>query len=514
LPVQAIVATLADHSFLGLPHFMPLRRSVTLALLMVLALGGCTSQDKKAANAAASAEMALRQGRNAEALRSIRVALAARDDVSDYWLLLGRIDTALNDMQGAFTAYENVIQLDRGNVEALRLLCQLGLNVGAPDKVDKYADQLLLLTPDDGLPIVMKGGAALLRGDAGTAEQLAEQVLKKNPQDIGALILKARVFASRGNFTEAASFIENSGVASADDGPRLSYLKELYFRASDRPHYQLTLQRLAVAKPKDATAQLDYADMLFQTGQGAAANAVIDKLMRIHPDDLNVAADILDVWLKQGPDALPVQEIGARAAKVSLEMKSAYAQFANETGHPEIAAAILAGNVSDAPPTMENSDAKAALAYAIALQRRRADGIGRLNEILSVDPAHPRALLARARLLASSGDLKGAISDARRVVSDDQRNVTARLALVDILIENGDADLAESSLREGVRAVPDDPRLASRLITILLGRGDQTRALDALRGLMRAAPVSLRALRLQATLDPKGTATAARDTMM
>jgi cytochrome c-type biogenesis protein CcmH/NrfG len=122
------------------------------SVLMAIVLSSCSHPDRAAANAATDAETAFQQGRNAVALRSIHAALAIRDDVSDYWLLLGRISTAEKDLPGAFTAYENVIKLDRGNVEALRLLCQLGLTVKAPDKVDKYADQLLLLTPGDPLP--------------------------------------------------------------------------------------------------------------------------------------------------------------------------------------------------------------------------------------------------------------------------------------------------------------------------------------------------------------------------
>ncbi|MDB5577980.1 MAG: hypothetical protein JWR80_3156 [Bradyrhizobium sp.] len=481
---------------------MPSRRRGTKVLLMALALAGCTSRDKTAAGAAADAETAFQQGRNSVALRSIHEALAARDDVSDYWLLLGRISAATNDLPGAFNAYENVIELDRGNVEALRLLCQLGLSVKAPDKVDKYADQLLLLTPGDPIPLVMKGGAALQRGDGNAALAFAEQVLAKNPQDNGALILKGRVLASRGDFAGAASFIDSTLIGGNDDSARLAFLKELYVQAGDRPHYELIVKLLAAGKPGDADRQLDYADMLYQMGQASTANAVIVIQMRRHPNDIGVSSKILDVWLKQGPAALSPQQITSQAANVSLEMKAAYAQFANEIGHPALAIAIIPPDVGNAQPSIANADAMAAAAFASGLQGHRADAMGRLDEILAVDEAHPGALLARARLKAIGKDLGGAITDVRRVVADDARNVTARLALVDFLISHGDADLALGALREGVRAMPDEPRLASRLTDVLLKRGDQAAAMDVLHNLVRAAPVSLRALRLRAALDP------------
>ena len=478
------------------------RKIELLICLLVLALAGCASRDTQAADAASEAQAALQMGRNTDALRSIHKALEARDDVSEYWLLLGRIDTATDDLTGAFSAYENALGLDHGNVEALRLLCQLGLTVRAPDKVDKYADQLLLMNPGDTMPLVMKGRAALERDDPTTALQFAEQVLAKAPQDNDALILKGQVMAARKDFAGAAKFIEGAAISEGDEAPRLLFLKDLYSQAHDRPHYQWTLQRLAAAKADDPAIQLDYADMLYQTGQTIAANTVITRIMRLRPNDIGVAANILDIWLKQGPDVLSLPQIPIQAANVSMEMQAAYAQFANEIGHPEIAKAILEQRLTDSSVTIANADAKAALAYAIGLQGHRADAISRLSDVLEFDPSQPRALLDRARLRSADKDFTGATEDARHAIAQDPRNATARMALADILFANGEAGLAESTLREGVRAMPEDCRLAARLAKFLLQQGKREQANSLLRDLTRATPVSLRASRLRLALDP------------
>ena len=478
-------------------------RSTSIVVILALMLMGCSwfdTRDARAASAASDASIAFQQGRNAAALKAIHAALAARDDVSDYWLLLGRISTASHDLAGAFDAYENVIELDRANVEALRLLCQLGLSIKAPDKVDKYADQLLLLTPEDPLPLVMKGGAALQRGDSSAAMKFADQVLATNSQDRDAQILKGRVLASRGQVAAAATYVEGV-VAGGDDGPRLTFLMQLYQKAGDRPNYQRTVARLASVKPDDADLQLAYADMLYQTERPAAANEVIVAQTSKHPNDVGVAAKIVNSWLKQGADALTSSQIITQAARASLEMKSAYAQFADETGRPQLATAIL-GSIGDVGVSAPNSDAKVAHAYALILQGQFAKGVRQLDDVLAFDPTHPGALLARARLKRLQSDLSGAIADARQVIADDPQNVAARLVLVDSLFAHGDVDLGLDTLREGVRAVPDDVRMASRLTIFLLARGQKGEAMDVLRNLVRAAPTNLRAARLRASLDP------------
>lgn len=483
-----------QHKRKYIPAFLPV-------FVIACALAGCSSPDKTAAKAASEADIALQQGRTQDALRLAHEAVAARDDVSDYWLLLGRVSMMAADYGGAFNAYESVIQLDRGNVEALRLLCQLGLSVRQPDKVDKYADQLMLLTPGDILPLVMKGGAALQRGDKDKAMGFADQVLAKQPSDLGALILKARVLASRAHFKEAAALIEGSLNGNADTTPRLTFLKDLYGQAFDRPNYSATLKRLAAATPDDFDIQLEYADLLYQDGQQAAANQVLRAVMEKRPTDIALAETILELWLTQGAAAMPVGTIASQAASVSLEMKSTYAQYANELGRPDIAVAILNG-ATEGPVSSDNADAKVALAYAIGLQGKRAEAIARLNEIIAFDPNQPRALIARARFYAKDGKTTDAITDARSVVTGDPQNATARLALVDVLTARGDLDLALVALREGVRAIPADTRLNARLARTLIAGGRRDAANDALRDMTRAAPNNLRAQRLRLSIDP------------
>lgn len=486
-------------------------RTLVSACLLVMALSACNSNDVTAADAAAQAQLELQQGRLADSSRSIHKAISIHDDVSEYWITLGKINAETQDYAGAFTAYENGIGLDRGNVDTLHALCQLGIAAGFPDRVDKYADELLLMNPGDAVAIVAKGQSALARGDQSSALKYAEQVLATAPQDSSAQILKARVLAARGSFADAATFIEATLGAGGDDSSKLVYLKGLYTEARDRDHYQLTVKRLAEAKPKDPAIQIDYADMLYQTGQIEAANAVILKIVHAQPNSIAVAASILDTWLKEGSNAITLAQIQAQSASASLQMKAAYAQFASEVGHPEMANGILASALQDKPITSDNTDAQSALAYARGLMGQRPTAIARLSEIVAFDSSQPRALLARARLYLIDKDFGHAIEDARNAVAQDPKNASARLTLAGALSAHGDKALAESALREGVQLLPADTRLAARLAALLDAKGQRSLASEVLRDLTRASPVSLRALRLQQTLDPasatKGAAT-------
>ena len=470
------------------------------SLLLAGTVGGCASKDDRAAAAAAAAETDFQQGNLVSARRNIQTAIGIRDDVSDYWLTLAHIAMSARDFPGAFDAYENVYQLDRGNLEALRQLCQLGLNVRQPDKVDRYADQLLVINTNDPLPLTMKGGAALQRGDWKNALVFADRVLAINAADVGALILKGQALAYKGDNVGAAKLIEESLVPGSDPSSRLVFLRDLYQKIGNSDGYQNTLARLAVANPDDTRMQLDYADWLYQTQRPDKAFDIVLSVLRKHPKDIALASKILEMWLDEGRDALAAKQILQGGQEDALETKATFAQFANETGQPDLALQVLGDAVPAGTPDAGTSNAKASYAFAIGLKGRAQDALARVEDILNVDSSQPRALLTRARLRAATRNPEGALSDARQLVADDVGNITARLALTDILLAQNQPDLAESNLREALRVVPDSSRAAARLSTMLIARGDADDAATVLRDMARASQISPRAQAVVASL--------------
>jgi len=154
---------------------------------------------------------------------------------------------------------------------------------------------------------------------------------------------------------------------------------------------------------------------------------------------------------------------------------------------------VLGNAVPTGEPDAGNSNAKAALAFAVGLKGRVQDALARVENILDVDPSQPRALLTRARLRAVTRNFEGALSDGRQLVTDDVGNITARLALTDILLVQNQPGLAESNLREALQITPASTRAAARLAKMLVARGKSDEASTVLRDMARAAQISPRA---------------------
>lgn len=481
-----------------------MNRPILLAAMLALGvplLPGCQSDDQRAAAEAALAAGSAQSGNLSAAQLHIRRAIARRDDVAEYWQLAAQIDIALGDNAAAYNDYRTLIALDRANVEALRSLCQLGAQYGRPDEVEKFADQLLQVAPNDTLPLVAKGGISLVRGDNETALKFAEQALAANPNDVPALTLKARILVRARKYTEAAALLEGAVPAIGGSAQLFTILADTYRQGGDRAGYVRATRLLAASEPRDPNAMLRYAGLLYEDGDAPAARAMIVEAAKLRPNDVSLAGMALDLWLEEGAAALVMETLPAQATDAPPELRAAYAQYANELGRPDLALAIL-GDLRGVGFGVDKLNLQAAYAEALARSGRGAQARGVIAQLLEADANHPRGLIARARTLAAARDWTGAIADLRQVVADDPANVTARGLLANAFFARDDATLAFSALREGVKAAPESARMAALLAGALLANRRRAEAAQALIDAARAAPLSLRIARLRSRLCP------------
>jgi len=459
---------------------------------VTLLASACTSPDEKAGTAAAIAADALQQGEVATARRQIGVALAARDDVGEYWLLSAHIAMAEQNYGAAFDAYESVLLFDRGNLEALTRLCQIALSADQPQRAERYAEQLAALRPGDKAALTVQASLALSQSDKKGAARLLDRVLAADPSDALALIVKSKLLMSNDDYAGAARAAEASLASPGDLAGRLNILKGIYLESRDGPAYARTITRLASAYPESPPAQLEYAANLYDTGDPRSGFVVARRVLALRPNDVGVASAVLNLWVAQGKSAVPTDAIVAGAANGSVEGKATYAQYANAIGRPDLALEVLGEAEARGPADAANSNAKAARAHARALLGADDKAAAETAGVLAADANHPRALVVRAMLRAKAENRRGAIEDLRRALTGDPTDASARLMLARLQSELGDDILAATTLREGLKGRGADPRLAIRLATLLRSKGQAAGASAVLESYARTNPFSPR----------------------
>lgn len=148
---------------------------------------------------------------------------------------------------------------------------------------------------------------------------------------------------------------------------------------------------------------------------------------------------------------------------------------------------------ADADPANKNDYLKR-IAEVLSIQRKDAEAIKMLDEVLKSDAKDDQAQAMRAALLVQTGDRKqvqAAVNDLQSVVTRSPGNAVVRFNLGRALIAKGDLEQAKIQFQESARLRPDyiPPRLG--LATLNAGKGDYGKALQDADEVLKLDPRNL-----------------------
>jgi pilus assembly protein FimV len=117
---------------------------------------------------------------------------------------------------------------------------------------------------------------ALARGDQAECEKLADKAVKLDPSNLAALIVKARVQSTQGNFAQAAELLEN--VPDLEKGgEQTELLLDLYLKSAKWDDASKLALRVFNADPKNFGPTQKLVESLLESGQGDRAMGVLDQ---------------------------------------------------------------------------------------------------------------------------------------------------------------------------------------------------------------------------------------------
>ena len=466
-------------------------RAGIAALTLYTVVSGCGPSSEKAARKAAEAAALLEAGNPGAARVAARAAVAERDDVADYWRLLGRAELQSDNLGGGYEAYRRAIELDAANPESLQILSEIALRAGRTRDAVTAADQLLALQPNLTRPRLVKGMAALIQGDENAASRIADEVLAISPNDEVGRVLKARVLGRRGDFAAGAAVLEAPGTERSEIV--LTTLAEIWRNAGEGRKLEAALRDLEAKSPNNSRT-FDLASVQYKLGERAAARKTIVRRLSTRPSDAELYQWAFEFitetdagFFDDGAATLgdtPNPAVRLLAARVLL--------FAGKADQADrvLAPLIGAGTPSDVWSL-----------YATALDAQGKSGAPAIiDRILAVDQTNGYALLLRARLAMRSGDTTRALNDVQHVLREDPDNLDARMALIDIYARRGDGVRVRQLYEELLQLFPASTVALSAYAKALMGAKDRARAISIARAFVFVNPEVTRGWQILAEL--------------
>lgn len=395
-----------------------------LLAALAAALSACGGTEQRKARHMQLGQSLYEQGEYAKARVEFTSVLQIDADDVPARYMLGRSLEALGEPRAAAREYLAVLQSDVGHLPSRERLARLLLAARALDEAEEMAQSLLSREPDNVVGLTVMAWVKAGRGQTGMATELAERAVASAPGDADPVGLLAALYVAAGEAERAIALLEHAHDLSPENADLATLLAQVYLKVGRADDAEELLRQMIAARPEALRPKLMLVELLRQR-EGAAA-----------------AAKALEDFVAASP-----QQIKLRYALAGL-----YAST-KQTGKAErIYREIIAGDEHAA----EAQHARIELARILLAGGDRDAGRSLLNTVLDRDPDNRAALVLRGRLALLEGDASGAIEDLGKVVEAQPDSVEALKLLARAHGMNGQPELAREGLAKVIELAPGD----------------------------------------------------------
>ncbi len=208
------------------------------------------------------AKLAPEEIRPLEKLADLYVQQGVMSEARPLFLQLAEIHLKNNRQPEAVALLKKLLAAEPDNLRIQVRLADLYAAMGqSREAVDAY---------------IAASQRALARGDQAECEKLADKAIKLDPKNLAAVILKARVHSTQGNFAQAAEVLEQ--VPDLEKGgEQAELLLDLYIKSLKWDQATALAQRIFDADPKNFGPSQKLVEALLESGQTDRAMAILDR---------------------------------------------------------------------------------------------------------------------------------------------------------------------------------------------------------------------------------------------
>lgn len=437
---------------------------LSLLLVALLALAGCTNPEKAKAEHLARGDAFLKDSKFQEATIEYRNALQIDDRLAAAHWGLAQAYEGLSRYQESFEALRKTIELDPNNLEA-RLKLGNYYIAGSKNRPELIAE----------------------------AERLAKEILQKDSNHIEGHILMGSVLFAQGQKEKA--FAELNLAVSLDPKRVESYLSLARFHVvtGETAKAEEIFKRAISINYNSGLAHTEYGKYLAQANRLDEAEAELRKGVEVEPQNRNSRFVLASFYLVNKQIDKAEEAYKALANLDSKpESQAVLADFYSSVNRLDDAVRTYQDILSKAP---EYTQGRYRLGEILLMKGDLQGAMAQINEVLKKDDKDRQALLLRARVRSHNGqadELKAAVEDLKEVLRQEPDSRAGLYFMAQANYSLGLMDQARTFAGDLERKYPDYLPAKLMQVQISMASGDPKAALrlgsELLDRLSKVAP--------------------------
>ncbi len=377
---------------------------------------------------------------------------------------------------------------------ALRFaLAKLHESAGQLEEAKKVYEELIVrarLEPQ-GLEGRTKLARVLARqNDLDGAARRLEEVLKQNPKDEDALVLRGSLAMVRNEPTKAIADYRAALKGQPSSANILTLLARAHLANNELQLAEENLRRAVDVDPANIASRLTLVRFLVQTNKADTAMEQVEAALKASPGNASVLEMKARIQLARRDWDGAVATAKAVAQAAPKHPLGQYLEGLAQQGKGDHAAAVALFEqaMERAPKAVEPLTA---LVQTLLIAKKPDQALARLDKVIAAQPESALAWNLKGEVLLSQKKSAEAEAALKKAVELAPKSAVAyrNLAIADLL--SGDAEGAVQAFREGVDATGGQAALRFQLASLYeqLGRYDE--AIGEHEAMLKASPDSL-----------------------